>query len=96
MSRLALIKETATKHGLKMPKLAMPLRVILTGQAQTPSVDAGQKIFDEAVKAQLKTNPHPMDKYRINCPLSRLELFRSIYKIKKGDKMYWHSTDTIW
>ena len=36
----ALIKETATKHGLKMPKLAMPLRVILTGQAQTPSVDA--------------------------------------------------------
>ncbi|HSG22834.1 MAG TPA: glutamate--tRNA ligase [Azonexus sp.] len=36
----ALIKEMATKHGLKMPKLAMPLRVILTGQAQTPSVDA--------------------------------------------------------
>ncbi|NTV71976.1 MAG: glutamate--tRNA ligase [Azonexaceae bacterium] len=36
----ALIKETITKHGLKMPKLAMPLRVILTGQAQAPSVDA--------------------------------------------------------
>ncbi len=36
----ALIKETVGKHGLKMPKLAMPLRVILTGQAQTPSVDA--------------------------------------------------------
>ncbi len=36
----ALIKETVTRHGLKMPKLAMPLRVILTGQAQTPSVDA--------------------------------------------------------
>ena len=36
----ALIKETATRHGLKMPKLAMPLRAILTGQAQTPSVDA--------------------------------------------------------
>ena len=36
----ALIKETATRHGLKMPKLAMPLRVILTGQGQTPSVDA--------------------------------------------------------
>jgi glutamyl-tRNA synthetase len=36
----ALIKETVTKHGLKMPKLAMPLRVILTGQTQTPSVDA--------------------------------------------------------
>ncbi|MDD2741716.1 MAG: glutamate--tRNA ligase [Rhodocyclaceae bacterium] len=36
----ALIKETASKHGLKMPKLAMPLRAILTGQTQTPSVDA--------------------------------------------------------
>ncbi|MGE5493256.1 MAG: glutamate--tRNA ligase, partial [Actinomycetota bacterium] len=36
----ALIKETVAKHGLKMPKLAMPLRVVLTGQAQTPSVDA--------------------------------------------------------
>jgi glutamyl-tRNA synthetase len=36
----ALIKESVTKHGLKMPKLAMPLRVILTGQAQTPAVDA--------------------------------------------------------
>lgn len=36
----ALIKESVTKNGLKMPKLAMPLRVMLTGQAQTPSVDA--------------------------------------------------------
>jgi len=36
----ALIKEVIGKHGLKMPKLAMPLRVILTGQAQAPSVDA--------------------------------------------------------
>ena len=36
----ALIKETVAAHGLKMPKLAMPLRVLLVGQAQTPSVDA--------------------------------------------------------
>ena len=55
-----------------------------------------QKISEKAIKAQLKVNPHPMDKYRVNCPLSRLELFRSIYNIQKGDKMYWHSTDTIW
>jgi putative endopeptidase len=60
------------------------------------AIQARQKIFDEAVKTQLKTNPHPMDKYRTNCPLARLELFRSLYNIKKGDKMYWHSTDTIW
>lgn len=36
----ALLKETLGKHGLKMPKLAMPLRVLMTGQAQAPSVDA--------------------------------------------------------
>ena len=60
------------------------------------AIQARQKIANKAVKAQLKINPHPMDKYRVNCPLSRLELFRSIYNIQKGDKMYWHSTDTIW
>jgi len=59
-------------------------------------VQGRQQIADAAIKAQLKVNPHPLDKYRVNCPLARLELFRSIYNIKKGDKMYWHSTDTIW
>lgn len=60
------------------------------------AIQARQKIYDKAVKAQLKTNPHPMDKYRTNCPLARLELFRSLYNVKKTDKMYWPSTDTIW
>jgi putative endopeptidase len=60
------------------------------------AIQARQKIFDAAIKAQLKTNPHPMDKYRVNCPLARLELFRSLYNVKKNDKMYWSSTDTIW
>ena len=60
------------------------------------AIQARQKIFDKAIKAQLKTNPHPMDKYRTNCPLARLYLFRSLYNIKKKDKMYWSSTDTIW
>ena len=41
----ALIKTSIGKHGLKMPKLAMPLRVLLTGQAQTPSVDAVIALF---------------------------------------------------
>ena len=41
----ALIKMCIGKHGLKMPKLAMPLRVLLTGQAQTPSVDAVIALF---------------------------------------------------
>ena len=40
-----LIKSCIGAHGLKMPKLAMPLRVLLTGQAQTPSVDAVVVLF---------------------------------------------------
>jgi glutamyl-tRNA synthetase len=41
----ALIKEIIGKHGLKMPKLAMPLRVMLVGQTQTPSVDSLLSVF---------------------------------------------------
>lgn len=41
----ALIKTCIGTHGLKMPKLAMPLRVLLTGQAHTPSVDAVVALF---------------------------------------------------
>jgi glutamyl-tRNA synthetase len=41
----ALIKELIAKYGLKMPKLAMPLRVMLVGQTQTPSVDAVVSLF---------------------------------------------------
>jgi glutamyl-tRNA synthetase len=41
----AAIKETLAAHNLKMPKLAMPLRVMLTGQTQTPSVDAVVALF---------------------------------------------------
>ena len=60
------------------------------------AIQARQKIYEKAIKAQLKINPHPMDKYRTNCPLARLKLFQSLYNIQKGDKMYWSSTDTIW
>ncbi|MDN5936988.1 MAG: glutamate--tRNA ligase family protein, partial [Nitrosospira sp.] len=34
------IKTAATAHGMKMPKVAMPLRVMVTGEAQTPSINA--------------------------------------------------------
>ncbi|MEW6120822.1 MAG: glutamate--tRNA ligase [Pseudomonadota bacterium] len=36
----AAFKETLTTHGLKMPKLAMPVRVLVTGETQTPAIDA--------------------------------------------------------
>ena len=55
-----------------------------------------QKINKKAIEAQLKSNPHPLDKYRCNVPLSRLPMFRAIYNVKKGDKMWWHSTNRVW
>ncbi|MDM7455899.1 MAG: glutamate--tRNA ligase [Tepidimonas sp.] len=36
----AALKATLASHGLKMPQLAMPVRVLVMGVAQTPSVDA--------------------------------------------------------
>ncbi|WP_349744353.1 glutamate--tRNA ligase [Roseateles cavernae] len=43
----AAIKETITAHGLKMPQLAIPVRVLVCGRAQTPSVDAVLELFDK-------------------------------------------------
>lgn len=51
----ALIKELLGKHNLKMPRLAMPLRVMLVGQTHTPSVDAVLALFPrETVLARIK------------------------------------------
>ncbi len=36
----AAIKETLSETGLKMPQIAMPVRVLVMGTAQTPSLDA--------------------------------------------------------
>ena len=36
----ASIQETVSQFQLKFPKVAMPLRVMLTGVAQSPSIDA--------------------------------------------------------
>ena len=53
----AAIKEIIGKHGLKMPRLAMPLRVILVGQTHTPSVDAVVALFPrETVLARMARN----------------------------------------
>jgi len=50
----AALKATLTESGLKMPQLAMPLRVLLTGRAQTPSVDAVLELLGrETVLARL-------------------------------------------
>jgi glutamyl-tRNA synthetase len=51
----ALMKEVLAKHGLKMPQMAMPLRLLMTGQLQTPSIDAVLELFGrDVVVARLK------------------------------------------
>ena len=50
----ALVKTVIKTHNLKMPKLAMPLRVMLTGITQTPSIDKVMVLLGKAtVKARI-------------------------------------------
>ncbi|WP_198119369.1 glutamate--tRNA ligase [Massilia rhizosphaerae] len=41
----AMMKEVLAAHCLKMPQLAMPLRLLVTGQLQTPAIDAVLELF---------------------------------------------------
>jgi glutamyl-tRNA synthetase len=41
----AALKEVLAANGLKMPQLAMPLRLLVTGQLQTPAIDAVLELF---------------------------------------------------
>ncbi|RYF75444.1 MAG: glutamate--tRNA ligase [Comamonadaceae bacterium] len=45
----AAIKQTLAAHGIKMPALAMPVRVLSMGTAQTPSLDAVLSLFSRDV-----------------------------------------------
>jgi glutamyl-tRNA synthetase len=50
----AMMKEVLAAHGLKMPQLAMPLRLLVTGQLQTPAIDAVLELFGrETVSARV-------------------------------------------
>jgi glutamyl-tRNA synthetase len=48
------VKQTATAAGLKMPQLAIPLRVVLLGLPQSPSIDSVLEVLGrERVIARL-------------------------------------------
>ena len=50
------IKETIGAHKLKMPQVAIPLRVLVCGRAQTPSIDAVLSLFSrDEVLTRLRT-----------------------------------------
>jgi len=51
----AAVKEVLAAHGLKMPALAMPVRVLVAGTPQTPSLDAVLALMSrDTVLARLK------------------------------------------
>ena len=53
----AAIKQVIASTGLKMPQLAMPVRVVLLGTPQTPSLDAVIALMDrEKVLQRLKNS----------------------------------------
>lgn len=43
------IKDTIAEFGMKMPQLAIPVRVLVCGRAQTPSIDAMLELFDREI-----------------------------------------------
>ncbi len=59
----ALIKTVIEESGLKMPKLAMPLRVLVTGEPQTPAIDATLELLGRERVIQ-----------RLNSAMQELEL----------------------
>ncbi len=51
------LKATLAEHGLKMPQLAIPVRLLVCGRAQTPSVDAVLELFSkEEVAKRLQSS----------------------------------------
>jgi glutamyl-tRNA synthetase len=43
------MKETLAAQGIKMPQLAIPLRILVCGRAQTPAIDAVLALFQREV-----------------------------------------------
>ena len=54
-----------------------------------------EKINKKSIQYYINMNPHSTDKYRVNVPLSRNEIFTSLYNVKKGDKMYYPNIEPI-
>ena len=96
ISGLAICGEYLRDHQDKNKDI-IPIRSLCYEQYFTYfAFQQRQFVSKKALSAQLKTNPHPLDKYRTNVPLSRSAIFRALYDVKRGDGMWWHNTDTVW
>ena len=82
---------------LKINKDTLPIKKIdLETFYVYYAIQHKQLIKNKAIDIQLRTNPHPMNKYRTNVILSRSLIFREMYNIKKEDKMWWWNLQKIW
>uniref|UniRef100_A0A6C0B087 Peptidase M13 C-terminal domain-containing protein n=1 Tax=viral metagenome TaxID=1070528 RepID=A0A6C0B087_9ZZZZ len=96
ISGLAICDEYLQDYGVKNNDIA-PIKIIgFEAFYIFYAYQQKQLIGKKALAAQLKTNPHPLDKYRCNIPLSRSQIFRALYDVKRGDGMWWHNTNTVW
>ena len=96
ISGLSLVEEYLYYYQIIKDDISIIKKISLETFYIYSAIQSRQKILANAIPAQLKMNPHPLEKYRCNCPLSRLTLFRNIYNVSKGDNMWWNNTDTIW
>lgn len=95
ISGMALVESYILDNQIANDEITKIKKMNLAKFYMNLAIQARQQISKKAIKAQLKMNPHPLEKYRVNCALARLELFKTIYGIKKGDGMWW-TNDTIW
>ena len=52
------------------------------------AIQSRQVIVKKSIYLNSLINPHPLEKYRVNCVLSRSKIFKSLYNIEPSDKMY--------
>ena len=96
ISGLAICEEYLRNY-LKKNEIIAPIKYMRFREFYTYfAYQMRQKIPKSALATQLLTNPHPPDVFRTNVPLSRSEVFRATFNVKRGDGMWWHNTNTIW
>jgi len=86
------LQEYLANYGMSIPIKRLAFTLFYTQYA----IQLKQKISQTSINALLKINPHPPNVYRCNIPLSRAQIFRALYNIKKGDGMWWHNTINVW
>ena len=96
ISGLALVEEYLLLFQEANNDIDIIKKISLEGFYAYIAIQARQSIRKKALQSQLKINPHPLEKYRCNCPLSRLDIFKTLYNVKKGDNMWWNNSDNIW